>query len=215
MPIGAGDRIDSPGSTGSPTRPVVGVLALQGAFDLHRRRLESLGATAPLVRQPGDLDGIDAVVLPGGESTTMSHLLTTSGLFDELKGHLTNGLPVLGTCAGMILCATEVLDGRDDQRGFDLIDITVRRNGYGRQLESFEADIDLPHGQPGPDPDRRPFHAVFIRAPYVERTGPDVEVLATHEGVPVLARAGACTVAAFHPELTDDGRVHELFIRSL
>jgi len=221
MPIGAGDHIDSPesmtdvaGSTKPATPPVVGVLALQGAFDLHRRRLESLGAIAPLVRQPTDLDGLDAVIIPGGESTTMSHLLTTGGLFDELKGRLADGLPVLGTCAGMILCATEVLDGRDDQRGFDLIDITVRRNGYGRQLESFEADIEPPDTD-RPDSGSGPFHAVFIRAPYVERVGPDVEVLATHEGVPVLARAGACTVAAFHPELTDDTRVHEMFIRSL
>jgi 5'-phosphate synthase pdxT subunit len=211
MPIGARD-----GSS-----PVVGVLALQGAFDLHRRQLESLGAVAPLVKRPHDLVGLDAVVLPGGESTTMSHLLTTSGLFDQLKVRLGDGLPVLGTCAGMILCATEVFDGRDDQRGFDLIDITVRRNGYGRQLESFEADIDLPAiGRAGdtpepPSPAAPPFHAVFIRAPYVERTGPDVEILATHEGVPVLARAGTCTVAAFHPELTADTRVHEMFIRSL
>ncbi len=214
MPIGAGD-----GSS-----PVVGVLALQGAFDLHRRRLESLGAVAPLVKRPHDLVGLDAVVLPGGESTTMSHLLTTSGLFDELNVHLRDGLPVLGTCAGMILCATEVFDGRDDQRSFDLIDITVRRNGYGRQLESFEADIELPlidltltgrAGDPPARPSPAPFHAVFIRAPYVERTGPDVEILATHEGIPVLARAGTCTVAAFHPELTADTRVHEMFVRSL
>lgn len=214
MPIGVGDRPDSTGSRDPGGPPVVGVLALQGAFDLHRRRLESLGAVAPLVRQPIDLDGLDGVILPGGESTTMSRLLTTSGLFDELQGRLDDGLPVLGTCAGMILCATEVLDGRDDQRGFGLIDITVRRNGYGRQLESFEADLRI-DDVPAADPPSRPFHAVFIRAPLVERTGPDVEILATHEGVPVLARAGACTVAAFHPELTDDPRVHELFVSSL
>jgi 5'-phosphate synthase pdxT subunit len=134
--------------------------------------------------------------------------LTTSGLFDELKGLLTDGLPVFGTCAGMILCATEVLDGRPDQRGFDLLDLAVRRNGYGRQLDSFEADLDVR----GLD---TPFHAVFIRAPLVERVGPEVEVLATHEEVPVLVRAGACTVAAFHPELTDDDRLHELFVGSL
>jgi 5'-phosphate synthase pdxT subunit len=202
MPIGAGDR------TPSAAAPVVGVLALQGAFDQHRRRLHALGVDAPLVRRPADLAGLDAIVLPGGESTTMSHLLTTSGLFDELKSHLAAGLPVFGTCAGMILCATTVRDGRDDQRGFDLIDLAVRRNGYGRQLDSFEADLAVR------DLDE-PFHAVFIRAPLVERVGPDVEVLAVHEGVPVLVRAGTCTVAAFHPELTDDGRLHEQFIGSL
>jgi pyridoxal 5'-phosphate synthase pdxT subunit len=190
------------------TSPLIGVLALQGAFDVHRRRLCSVGADVRLVRRPPDLDALDGIVLPGGESTTMSRLLTTSGLFDELKGLLTDGLPVFGTCAGMILCASEVLDGRPDQRGFGLLDLAVRRNGYGRQLDSFEADLDVC----GLD---APFHAVFIRAPLVERVGPDVEVLATHEDVPVLVRAGACTVAAFHPELTDDDRLHELFVGSL
>ena len=202
MPIGAGDS----GTPGAGL--IIGVLALQGAFDLHRQRLEQLGATAPLVRTPADLDGLHAIVLPGGESTTMSRLLTTSGLFDELKGRLIDGLPVFGTCAGMILCATDVLDGRPDQRGFDLIDLTVRRNGYGRQLDSFEADLDV-------DALAEPFHAVFIRAPLVERVGPDVEVLAHHDGVPVLVRGARCTVAAFHPELTDDARLHELFLDSL
>jgi pyridoxal 5'-phosphate synthase pdxT subunit len=201
MPNGAGDA----STTGSGR--TVGVLALQGAFDVHRRRLESIGATVPLIRTPDDLDGLDAIVLPGGESTTMSRLLTTSGLFDALKGRLAEGLPVFGTCAGMILCATDVLDGRPDQRGFDLIDITVRRNGYGRQLDSFEADLAVT----GLD---EPFHAIFIRAPLVERTGTDVDVLARHDGVPVLVRAGHCTVAAFHPELTDDARLHRLFLES-
>jgi 5'-phosphate synthase pdxT subunit len=202
MPIGVGDtRTAGSGLT-------VGVLALQGAFEIHRRRLESLGAHAPLIRTPDDLDGLDGVVLPGGESTTMSRLLTTSELFDTLKGRLIDGLAVFGTCAGMILCATDVLDGRPDQRGFDLIDITVRRNGYGRQLDSFEADLEVT-GLDGP------FHAIFIRAPLVERVGSDVEVLARHDGVPVLVRAGHCTVAAFHPELTDDARLHRLFLESL
>lgn len=202
MPNGAGDA-RTPGSG-----LTVGVLALQGAFDLHRQRLEQLGAAAPLVRTPADLDGLDAIVLPGGESTTMSRLLTTSGLFDDLKGRLIDGLPAFGTCAGMILCATEVLDARPDQRGFDLIDVTVRRNGYGRQLDSFEADLAVD----GLDDD---FHAVFIRAPLVERVGPEIEVLARHDGVPVLVRDARCTVAAFHPELTDDVRLHELFLESL
>ncbi|MDX2379879.1 MAG: pyridoxal 5'-phosphate synthase glutaminase subunit PdxT [Acidimicrobiia bacterium] len=205
MPIGAGEHSASPADAAAP---VVGVLALQGAFDRHRRHLESLGAHAPLVRQATDLDHLDAIVIPGGESTTMSHLLTTGGLFDELAARLTAGLPVLGTCAGMILCASAVLDGRDDQRCFGLIDLTVRRNGYGRQLESFEADLEITG-------ETQPFHAVFIRAPYVQHAGTDVEVLATYEGIPVLARSGPCTVAAFHPELTDDTRVHEMFLRSL
>ena len=202
MPIGAGDT----SSTGAG--PTVGVLALQGAFDLHRQRLNDLGIEAPLVRTPDDLANVDAVVLPGGESTTMSRLLSTSGLFDVLKGRLTDGMPVFGTCAGMILCATEVHDARPDQRGFDLIDLTVLRNGYGRQLDSFEADLDV-HGL------GTPFHAVFIRAPLVERVGADVEVLAEHDGVPVLVRSGRCTVAAFHPELTDDTRLHRMFVEHL
>lgn len=202
MPIGAGDH---PSTQASPN---VGVLALQGAFDIHQQRLRRLGVQAPLIRTPADLVGLDAIVLPGGESTTMSRLLTTSGLFDELKGRLSDGMAVLGTCAGMILCATEVLDGRSDQRGFDLIDLTVRRNGYGRQLDSFESDLDVA----GLDGD---FHAVFIRAPLVERIGEDVEVLARHDGVPVLVRNARCTVAAFHPELTDDTRLHRLFLDSL
>jgi pyridoxal 5'-phosphate synthase pdxT subunit len=202
MPTGAGDLRSTQAS------PTVGVLALQGAFDLHQQRLRQLGVPAPLIRTPADLVGLDAIVLPGGESTTMSRLLTTSGLFDELKGRLCDGLPVFGTCAGMILCATEVLDGRPDQRGFDLIDLTVRRNGYGRQLDSFESDLDVA----GIDGD---FHAVFIRAPLVERIGDDVEVLARHDGAPVLVRNAGCTVAAFHPELTDDTRLHRLFLDSL
>ena len=202
MPNGAGDA----SSTGAG--PTVGVLALQGAFEVHRQRLTSLGVDAPPVRTPSDLERVDALVLPGGESTTMSRLLTTSGLFDVLKGRLTDGMPVFGTCAGMILCATEVHDARPDQRGFDLIDLTVRRNGYGRQLDSFEVDLDVV----GLD---APFHAVFIRAPLLERIGADVEVLAVHDGVPVLVRSGRCTVAAFHPELTDDTRLHRLFVEHL
>src|SRR6056297_1028311 len=207
MPNGAGDPVavrDADPMTG----PRVGVLALQGAFAAHQARLTALGVDAPAVRTAADLDGLDAIVLPGGESTTMSHLLTTSGLFDDLKGLLTDGLAVFGTCAGMILCATDVRDARPDQRGFDLIDLTVRRNGYGRQLDSFEAGLAVVGLADE-------FHAVFIRAPLVERVGPDVETLASHDGVPVLLRGGRCTVAAFHPELTDDARLHRLFLESL
>ena len=189
-------------------RPVVGVLALQGAFKTHQQRLLSLGVDAPLVKTPQQLSGIDALVLPGGESTTMSMLLDTSGLRDPIGERLAEGMGIFGTCAGMILCATEVLDGRPDQRGFSLIDMTVRRNGYGRQLDSFETDLSV-------DGLIDDFHAVFIRAPYVERVGPDVEVLAVHDDIPVLARSGRCTVASFHPELTDDTRLHEAFITTL
>ena len=189
-------------------RPVVGVLALQGAFKTHQQRLLSLGVDAPLVKTPQQLSGIDALVLPGGESTTMSMLLDTSGLRDPIGERLADGMGIFGTCAGMILCATEVLDGRPDQRGFSLIDMTVRRNGYGRQLDSFETDLSV-------DGLIDDFHAVFIRAPYVERVGPDVEVLAVHDDSPVLARSGRCTVASFHPELTDDTRLHEAFITTL
>jgi 5'-phosphate synthase pdxT subunit len=189
-------------------RPVVGVLALQGAFKTHQQRLLALGVDAPLVKTPQQLGGIDALVLPGGESTTMSMLLDTSGLRDPIGERLAEGMGIFGTCAGMILCATEVLDGRPDQRGFSLIDMTVRRNGYGRQLDSFETDLSV-------DGLIDDFHAVFIRAPYVERVGPDVEVLALHNDIPVLARSGRCTVASFHPELTDDTRLHEVFITTL
>jgi 5'-phosphate synthase pdxT subunit len=200
MPIGAGDRHAS--------GPTIGVLALQGAFEVHQRRLHELGVRAPLIRTPAELATVDALILPGGESTTMSRLLTTSGLFDELQRRLDDGMAVFGTCAGMILCATDVLDARPDQRGFGVIDITVRRNGYGRQLDSFECELDVT----GLD---RPFHAVFIRAPMVERVGADVEVLSCHDGVPVLVRSRRCTVAAFHPELTDDSRLHQLFLESI
>ncbi len=188
--------------------PVVGVLALQGAFETHQERLRSLGVDAPLVKTPRHLDGIDAIILPGGESTTMSKLLDTSGLREPLDHLLEDGMPVFGTCAGMILCATSVLDGRADQREFELIDITVRRNGYGRQLDSFETDLEID----GISEPQRPFHAVFIRAPLVEAVGEDVEVLACHNGDPVLVQSGNCTVAAFHPELTNDNRLHKMFV---
>ena len=201
MPNGAGD-------TSTTTGLRVCVLALQGAFEAHQERLIAIGVDAPLIRTPLDLETVDAVVLPGGESTTMSRLLTTSGLFDALEDRFAEGMPVFGTCAGMILCAADVLDGRSDQRGFDLIDLTVRRNGYGRQLESFESDINVA----GLD---QPFHAVFIRAPFVERIGDDVEILASLGGVAVLVRNQRCTVAAFHPELTNDVRLHEIFVSSL
>lgn len=187
---------------------LVGVLALQGAFSAHQAALADCGASTRQVRVAGDLDGLDALVMPGGESTTMSRLLSTSGLFDPLAERIRDDLAVFGTCAGMILLARDVLDGRPDQRSFDAIDITVRRNGYGRQVDSFEADIDVPSLN-------SPFHAVFIRAPKVERIGPDITVLACHDGVPVLARQGRVFVASFHPELTPDPRLHSLFLQEV
>jgi len=187
---------------------VVGVLALQGAFGLHAVALTDLGARAVEVRAPADLERVDALVMPGGESTTMSMLLESSGLFDAIAERLDDGLPVLGTCAGMILLASEVIDGRSDQRSFDAVDIAVRRNGYGRQVDSFEATLAVAglHA---------PFPAVFIRAPVVESAGPDVTVLARHEGRPVLAQQGHVTVAAFHPELAGDTRLHARFLEEV
>ena len=183
----------------------VGVLALQGAFARHSEVLTGLGAVPLEVRTPGDLDAVDAMVVPGGESTTMSMLLDSSGLRPPLAERLADGLPVLGTCAGMILLAVRVTDGRDDQRSFGAIDIDVRRNGYGRQVDSFEDQLSVT----GLD---APFHGVFIRAPVVERVGSDVEVLATVDGVPVLCREGAVLVSSFHPEMSGDGRIHERFL---
>ena len=183
----------------------VGVLALQGAFARHSEVLIGLGAVPLEVRTPGDLDAVDAMVVPGGESTTMSMLLDSSGLRPSLAERLADGLPVLGTCAGMILLAVRVTDGRDDQRSFGAIDIDVRRNGYGRQVDSFEDQLSVT-GLDGP------FHGVFIRAPVVERIGSDVEVLATVDGVPVLCREGTVLVSSFHPEMSGDGRIHERFL---
>ncbi|MGH9245997.1 MAG: pyridoxal 5'-phosphate synthase glutaminase subunit PdxT [Acidimicrobiales bacterium] len=189
----------------------VGVLALQGAFGLHARALAALGAEPVEVRQPDHLAAVDALVIPGGESTTMSFLLESSGLLDALARRLRDGLPALGTCAGMILLAGHIVDGRPDQRSLAAIDIDVRRNAFGRQVDSFEADLPIE----GIDESERPFRAVFIRAPFVERTGAAVDVLATVDGHPVLCRQGSVLVAAFHPELAGDLRLHELFLREV
>ena len=186
-------------------RARIGVLALQGAFAAHAATLSRLGAEVREVRLPVDLDDCDALVMPGGESTTMSKLLETSALFDPIAKRIADGMPVFGTCAGMILLAREVSDGRADQRSFGAIDIAVQRNAYGRQVDSFETDVSVN----GLD-DR--FHAVFIRAPRITRCGDGVEVLAEHDGVPVLVRSDAVMAASFHPELADDDRVHQLFV---
>lgn len=188
----------------------VGVLALQGAAREHIEVVDRLGHEAVEIRRPEHLDGIDALVLPGGESTTMSMLLQSSELFDPIAGLLDEGLPAFGTCAGMILLATNVLDGRPDQRSFGTVDVTVQRNGFGRQIASFEADLEVA----GLDD---PFRAVFIRAPKVVEVGDDVEVLASVTAAdgstaPVLCRVGSTMVSAFHPELTPDTRLHELWL---
>ncbi len=169
-----------------------------------------------LVHRPEDLSGLHGVIIPGGESTTLSLLLDSSGLFEPLCSAFAGGLPVLGTCAGMILLASDVLDGRPDQRRFGVIDLSVRRNGYGRQQASFECDLEVDGlGD-------EPVHAVFIRAPVVERAGAAVEVLASvpfapsggvaGEGRPVVCRQGSVLVTSFHPELTPDRRLHQLFV---
>jgi 5'-phosphate synthase pdxT subunit len=189
----------------------VGILALQGDVREHIAVLDALGQEVRLVREPVDLGGMAGLILPGGESTTLSLLLQTSGLFEPMAAALDAGLPVLGTCAGMILLAREVLDGRRDQRRFGVIDLTIRRNGYGRQRASFECDLEV--DGLGPEP----LHSVFIRAPVVERVGTGVSVLAglpagPGPARPVLCRQGPVLVSAFHPELTGDHRLHQLFV---
>jgi 5'-phosphate synthase pdxT subunit len=184
----------------------VGVLALQGAFREHREVLDALGVEAVEVRTPAELGALDALILPGGESTTMSKLLDSSGVRAPLAELLDDGFPVFGTCAGMILLARDVVDGRPDQESFGAIDVAVRRNAYGRQRDSFEADLTVDGLTGGP------FSGVFIRAPRIESVGEGVEVLARHEGVPVLARQGCVWIAAFHPELSGDLRLHERFL---
>ena len=189
-------------------KPTVGVLALQGGFAAHAAVFAGLGAAVVEVRTAEQLCDVDGLVVPGGESTVISMMLERSGLLAPLKRRLDDGLAVLGTCAGMILLAREILDGRDDQHCLAAVDIVVRRNAYGTQIESFEADIEI-------DAFESPFHAVFIRAPVVEAASPTVEILARHGDQPVLCRQGPVTVAAFHPELSDDARVHAQFLAGL
>ncbi len=197
--------------------PVIGVLALQGDVREHVAALTACGARAVAVRRPAELDVVDAMVLPGGESTTMSRLLSTFELLEPLRARIAGGMPTYGSCAGMILLAREVLDGRPDQQQLGGLDVVVRRNAFGRQVDSFETDL-LVHGL------REPLRAVFIRAPWVEETGPGVQVLATvprltvagsdtgqAAGRAVAVRQGPVLATAFHPELTGDLRVHALF----
>lgn len=187
--------------------PVIGVLALQGAFAAHAESLRRCGASTLEVRTPADLAEADALVMPGGESSTMSQLLESSGLFDAVATRIAGGMAVFGTCAGMILLASEVLDGRADQKCFGAIDISVRRNAYGRQVDSFEADIDADI-----DTVEGSFHGVFIRAPRIERVGPGVETIGSLHGEPVLVRSGNVLAASFHPELAGDDRLHGYFV---
>ncbi len=186
--------------------PAVGVLALQGEVSEHMAALRLLGAGAVEVRTPAELERVDALVLPGGESTALTILLASSGLRRPLEERLAAGMAAFGTCAGLILLAREVLDGRADQTSLGAIDLVVRRNGFGSQAASFEADLDVAGVDGGP------LHAVFIRAPVVERAGPGVEVLAEVDGQPVVARQGHVLACAFHPELAGDLRLHDLFL---
>lgn len=184
----------------------VGVLALQGAFARHVEALTELGVDAFEIRNREQLNRCDAIVLPGGESTTVSKLLDTFDLAEPLEKMVLDGLPTFGTCAGMILLAERISDGRADQHSFGAIEIDVRRNGYGRQIDSFEADLRIA------ELGNEPFTAVFIRAPVVEAHRESVQVLAAVDGNPVLCRQGSVLVTSFHPELTDDLRLHRYFL---
>jgi 5'-phosphate synthase pdxT subunit len=197
------------------TKPLIGILALQGDVREHAALLERAGARAVPVRRPAELAEVDGLVLPGGESTTMSRLLESFELLEPLRERIAGGMPAYGSCAGMILLARQVLDGRPDQRQLDGLDVVVRRNAFGRQVDSFEGDLDFDGLEGGP------VHAVFIRAPWVEKAADGVEILAqvpdTAEAGDAAARIvairqGPVLATAFHPELTGDERVHRLFV---
>ncbi|MFC4373553.1 pyridoxal 5'-phosphate synthase glutaminase subunit PdxT [Nocardia halotolerans] len=197
-------------ATSTADRPTIGVLALQGDVREHVAALAHCGAAPVLVRRPAELAAVDGLVLPGGESTAISKLLQAFELLEPLRARLRDGLPAFGSCAGMILLASEVLDTRADAEHLSGIDMTVRRNAFGRQVDSFETDLDFT----GLD---TPVRAVFIRAPWAERVGADVEVLARvpsgpAEGRIVAARQGNVVATSFHPEVTGDLRVHDLFV---
>jgi pyridoxal 5'-phosphate synthase pdxT subunit len=183
----------------------IGVLGLQGDVREHAGALEGAGATARVVKQADELTEVDALVLPGGESTTIGKLLDRFGLLEPLRERVAAGMPLYGTCAGLILMAGEIVGREDAPLRLSCLDVAVERNAYGRQTESFEADLDVVGMQ-------RPFRAVFIRAPRIERVGAGVEVLARQDGAPVLVRSGRLLASSFHPELTGDARVHGLFV---
>jgi pyridoxal 5'-phosphate synthase pdxT subunit len=183
----------------------IGVLALQGDAREHLRALESAGATPVEVKTADQLGEVDALVVPGGESTTIGKLLDRFGLLEPLKERANDGMPLFGTCAGLILMANEIVGGQDAPHRLCVMDIGVRRNAYGRQVDSFESQLEV-RGLDGP------FTAVFIRAPVIERVGEGVEVLATSDEVPVLVRQGSLVASSFHPEVTGDARLHEMFV---
>lgn len=196
----------------------IGVLALQGDVVEHVNVLNNIGIDPILVKSPANLAAVEAIIIPGGESTTMSLLLGSAGLADPLKRALDDGMPAFGTCAGMIMLAGTILDGREDQISFSKIDISVRRNGFGRQVASFETDLAV-QGILGP-----PMRAVFIRAPVVEWASDEVEILATVKyhfadssmrEVPVICKQGNVLVSSFHPEIVGDDRLHALFVELL
>ena len=193
-------------SAARKSNPLIGVLAMQGAFAEHVRALEESGARTRLVRTREDLEGLDGIVLPGGESTTMTMLMERTGLLQPLRQAIAGGLATLATCAGMIILARDVVDGMTDQEGLGLLDVAVRRNGYGRQVDSFEAELDV-EGLGG-----KSFPGVFIRSPLVESTG-SAEVIARHDGHAVALRQGRIVALCFHPELTGDLRLHREFVK--
>jgi len=188
------------------SNPLIGVLALQGDVREHLVALAGLGVTARPIRRAAELDDVDGIVIPGGESTTICRLLDVFELREPLTERLQAGLPAFGSCAGMIVLASQILDGRADQRPLGAIDITVPRNAFGRQVDSFETDLEVAGLSAGA------VRAVFIRAPWVERTGPDVTVLAKVGEHPVAVRQGKVLATSFHPEVSGDDRLHALFL---
>jgi 5'-phosphate synthase pdxT subunit len=187
----------------------VGVLALQGDVREHIRSLLACGVEAVAVRRAQEIESIDALVLPGGESTTIAQLAEVFGIFDLIKNKIKNGMPVYGSCAGMILLANEILDAKEGQKSFGGLDITVRRNAFGRQVDSFESDIAFNDGS------EQLIHAVFIRAPWVEKTSDSVEVLASVDSHPVAVRSKTALATSFHPELMGDHRIHRYFVEQV
>ncbi|NQW64961.1 MAG: pyridoxal 5'-phosphate synthase glutaminase subunit PdxT [Actinobacteria bacterium] len=187
----------------------IGVLALQGDVREHARSLSDCGVSASLVRRASELERVDALVIPGGESTTIAKLARTFGIFDEISARIKNGMPTYGSCAGMILLANQVLDAIVGQETFGGLDVTVRRNAFGRQVDSFESDLTF-NGMT-----QTPVRAVFIRAPWVENVGIGVAVLAQVQGHPVAVRQGSIFATSFHPELTGDNRIHKYFVDSV
>ena len=188
--------------------PRIGVLALQGAFREHILSVEALDASAVAVRLPHQLDECDGLIIPGGESTAISKLMVSYGFYEPIQQRHSQGMAVWGTCAGAILIAKEIVDGIAEQRGLELMDICVRRNAYGRQVDSFETDLEFAHLD-------EVYRGVFIRAPWIEQVGDGVDVLAKHEGHIVAAQQGNLMATTFHPELTGDPRVHRYFVEKV